>query len=197
MKRRKVFGIGLGKTGTTTLGACLQQLGYRHFGWHEGFAERVHALGADEAFRVADAHDSFDDFPWPWLYRELDVRYPDARFVLTVRRDAESWFRSLAAHARRVGPTAERRIAFGCDRPEAHREHVIARYQAHNRAARDYFAGRPEKLLEVCWESGSGWRELCAFLDEPVPDRPLPHANPRPAWPLVRLLARLTGASRR
>ena len=28
MKDRKVFGIGMDKTGTTTLEACLEQLGY-------------------------------------------------------------------------------------------------------------------------------------------------------------------------
>ena len=41
-----------------------------------------------EALAIADRHESFDDWPWPALYREMDDRYPDALFVLTVRRVA-------------------------------------------------------------------------------------------------------------
>ena len=35
----------------------------------------------------------------------------------------------------------------------------------------------PERLL--VWEVGEGWEPLCEFLDVPVPDEPLPHANDR------------------
>ena len=35
----------------------------------------------------------------------------------------------------------------------------------------------PERLL--VWEVGEGWEPLCEFLDVPVPDGPLPHANDR------------------
>jgi hypothetical protein len=35
----------------------------------------------------------------------------------------------------------------------------------------------PERLL--VWEVGEGWGPLCEFLDVPVPDEPLPHANDR------------------
>jgi hypothetical protein len=42
---------------------------------------------------------------------------------------------------------------------------------------RAYFAGRPDDLLEVCWEAGDGWKELASFLGQPVPALPFPHLN--------------------
>ena len=40
--------------------------------------------------------------------------------------------------------------------------------------------GPAERLL--VWEVGEGWEPLCEFLDAPVPERPLPHANERDAF---------------
>lgn len=187
----KVFCVGLSKTGTKTLARCLEILGYDHFGWREGLTERVLTGSVEEAFEIADSHESFDDWPWPALYLELDERYPDARFILTVRRDVDTWFRSLVAHADRVGPTAERRLTFGCDHPEDDEKEVKRLYERHNREVRSHFRDRPGKLVELCWEAGSGWEDLCGFLGEPVPAVSLPHENrtPRPT-----LLSRLRKA---
>jgi hypothetical protein len=32
-------------------------------------------------------------------------------------------------------------------------------------------------LLEICWEKGHGWKELCAFLGKDIPKIALPHEN--------------------
>jgi hypothetical protein len=43
-------------------------------------------------------------------------------------------------------------------------------------------ADKPGRLLEVCWETGDGRKELCGFLRHPMPDLPFPHGNQgRPA----------------
>ena len=71
----KVFGIGLNKTGTTTLASCLIELGYRHMsvrrdllvGWFNGNLEPL--------FQVCDEYDSFEDWPYPLAYKELFYRY--------------------------------------------------------------------------------------------------------------------------
>ncbi len=128
---------------------------------------------------VAERYDSFEDWPWPLIYRQLDERFPDARFILTLRKDPETWLRSLLSHARRTGPTQARELVYGYAMPQGHEAAHLAFYNAHNKGVRAYFQGRENKLLEVCWETGSGWEELAAFLQLPVPDRPLPHANPR------------------
>jgi hypothetical protein len=51
----------------------------------------------------------------------------------------------------------------------------IAIYHRHNQDVREYFLGREDVLLEVCWEEGDGWDEVCTFLNKSTPDQPLPH----------------------
>lgn len=178
----KVVGIGLNKTGTKTLGDCLKAWGLRHLSfsaeafdqWVRGDVEAVLALAA--------GHDSFEDWPWPLLYRELDQRFPGSRFILTRRRSAQVWFDSICGHAERTGPTRFRERVYGHAMPQGHAERYIAVYDAHLQAVRRHFADRPGDLLEVCWEEGDGWERLGAFLGRtPPPGMPFPHKNKAPA----------------
>lgn len=197
----KVFGVGYHKTGTTTLRACLEELGFSHVGYRRDLLRKVERGETDEVVAVMDRYDSCQDWPWALLFRELDRRYPDARFVLTTRRDSATWLDSLRKHAARKGPSEARRIVYGHAMPDGAEALHVERYEAHNRAVREWFADRPDRLLEVCWETGSGWAELCGFLGRPVPDAPLPHRNARPGpWQRAarggrRLLRRLRRGS--
>ena len=97
---QKVFGIGLNKTGTTTLGTCLERLGYDHVSCRADLLADWRAGRKDTVFAVTDAHQSFEDWPWPLMYRDLSARYgTDAKFILTLRRSPEVWLRSLKMHA--------------------------------------------------------------------------------------------------
>ena len=173
----KIFGIGLNKTGTTTLGVCFKHFGYRHTTSNLELTQCVERGELEPVFAHADQYDSFEDWPWPLIYRELDERYPGSKFVLTTRRDGEAWVNSLKRHALLTGPTEFRRIAYGHTMPDGHEAEHIALYERHNQEVRDYFRDRPDDFLEVCWETGSGWAEICAFLGEEVPDLPVPHTN--------------------
>lgn len=177
MMTTKVFGIGLNKTGTTTLAECLKYFGYRHTSSNLELTRLVARQDLDPVFRFAEAYDSFEDWPWPLIYRELDVRFPGSRFVLTTRSSPDVWLHSLKKHALLTGPTEFREIAYGFATPDGHDAEHIRRYEQHNAGVRRYFAGRPHDLLEVCWETGSGWSELAGFLGHSTPDLPLPHAN--------------------
>lgn len=166
--RTKVFGIGLMKTGTTTLGSCFQSMGYRHFSYFPKLIRQNHKGEFDATWDVVDRFESFEDHPWPSHYQEIERRYPDAKFVLTVRKDSETWYGSLTNHARRMGPTAERRLIFGYGWPLNRRDEHISFYEEHNQAVIDYFEDRPEKLLVVCWEDGSTWQDVAEFLGTTV-----------------------------
>jgi hypothetical protein len=167
--RPKVFGVGLMKTGTTTLGGCLTTLGYRHRPYYPKLIRQRYHGDEGALWDVAARYESFEDHPWPDIFRELDDRFPDARFILTVRRDSATWFRSLEQHAKRMGPTAERLIIFGYGWPGRKRAEHIEHYEAHNDAVRAHFADRPDRLLEVCWETGSTWEDVAAFLGHELP----------------------------
>ena len=184
---RKVIGVGYNKTGTTTLGTCLEMLGSERHTSISRDALLLHYVGErDAVLRLMDYYTSFEDWPWPLLFREAYARFPDARFVLTTRADEDTWFKSLASHAERGklrGKPNIRRYVYGHDNPWEDRDHHIAAYRAHNEAVRAFFADKPDSLLEVCWERGDGWGELCGFLGVPVPDVPFPHLNRKPPPP--------------
>ena len=177
----KVIGVGFHKTGTKTLAACLETLGFRNRSLdREAFA--LWRLGEVEAvLAMMELADSFEDWPWPFLYREASERFPDARFVLTTRRDEATWLESLALHVERHGRTSfnYRKYIYGVDDPRAEPQRFLEVYRAHNAAVRTYFADRPGRLPEIRWEDGLGWAPLCRFLGQPVPDVPLPHLNRR------------------
>ena len=174
----KVVGIGLNKTGTKTLQSFFVQWGFRN---------RTYDLDAFERYRRGDIEglldemedfDSFEDWPWPLFYRDIDERFPDARFILTRRRDADRWYRSLCNMAIRRGPFTDfEQHIYGYAMPQGHRAEHIAFYEDHNREVREYFADRPGKLLEVCWEEGSTGDDVADFLGQPRPEAPDGHVN--------------------
>ncbi len=176
--KRKVFGVGLNKTGTTTLGACLAQLGFDHVEYARELAQAYVEGRMEPLWDAADRHESFEDWPWPFLWRELAARYPDARFVLTVRRSPEVWLASLIRHAYCLEPDDQLdRMYYGYRFPDNARREYLAFYERHNREVREALG---ERCRVLCWETGDGWAELCDFLELEAPEAPFPHANP--AW---------------
>lgn len=176
-KQEKIICVGLGKTGTTSFGKAMDILGYKHcyvgsvgvaFGHENGHMWPIH--------RSLSKYDSFDDFPWPYLYEMISAKYPRAKFVLTRRSSADAWLRSLQKHYCRAGPTYDNMAYYGYYSPYQNPEHHLDLYRNHNERVRKFFAGRPN-FVELCWEEGHGWEELCGFLGKNVPDDPFPRAN--------------------
>ncbi len=176
-KRPRVFGIGWQKTGTKSLRCALTRLGYKVHPWKLGLVARWHEGNIAPILRSAADGEAFDDFPWPLVFRELDRAFPDARFILTTRRDDATWLASAQKHmARRrwVGHY----LIYGSYDAYADPEVFLRRYREHNAAVRAYFADRPGKLLDICFERGEQWTPLCAFLGVAgVPSEPFPHQN--------------------
>ena len=173
----KVVGIGLNKTGTKTLGACLRHWGFRHRSCdYEAFQLWRHGR-IDDLLRSMEQYDSFEDWPWPLVYRDIDRAFAGTKFILTRRATAETWFASLCRHATRKGPSEYRASIYGHDMPHDRKTEHVAVYERHNRSVRAYFHDRPDQLLEVSWEEGDGWDLLARFLGLAVPRIPFPHAN--------------------
>lgn len=175
----KIIGVGLNRTGTKTLRRYLLGWGFRHRSYDLDAFARFRRGEIAELLDEMDSHDSFEDWPWPLLYREIDARFPDARFVLTTRKSPEVWFRSLCNLAVRMGPLDDfERHIYGYAMPQGHREEHVRYYLAHNLAVREHFADRPRKLLEICWEDGTDCvGRLADFVGREKPaERPV-HAN--------------------
>jgi hypothetical protein len=174
----KVIGLGYSKTGTTTLRECFRVFDIPFIGFEVELTRQVVGGNPGPSLAALAAYDAAANWPWPLIYREIDAAYPGSRFILTVRRDGPTWLRSLISQAKKKPRGEYREWVYGHGDPVGHEDELIARYESHNEAVRRHFADRPEQFLEVCWETGSGWRELCEFLERPIPAIPFPRANP-------------------
>ena len=175
----KVFGIGLNRTGTSTLGACLKHFGLNHISMDRNSFEKYKKRDFGSLFETIEKFDSFEDWPWALIYKEVDEKFPYCKFILTARKTPETWFKSLCRHADFTGPTEYRKHIYGFAMPHKHKQHHLDFYNKHISDVTDYFKNRPEKLLIICWENGDGWEKLSSFLGFEHPDFPLPHLNKR------------------
>ena len=162
----KIFGIGLHKTGTTTLARMMERMGYMNYGFDRYFMRLMFEGNFDPVWSWIAPWQSFQDIPWPLFYRELDQKYPGSKFILTLR-DEEKWWNSLVNHfGGRI--TEANHLIFGFADVVGHKEEVLKMYRNHNREVQEYFADRPDDLLVVNWED-QGISEVCHFLGRPVP----------------------------
>lgn len=178
-KLHKVIGIGFHKTGTTTLGDCLRILGYQHISASRKAFMAYHQNRMDKVLKMMENYDSFEDWPWPFVYKEAYIRFPGSKFILTRRTNAEVWFNSLNKHVESGAGEGfhYRKYIYGYDKPSDNQELHINKYKEHNESVRQFFADKREQFLEVCWEEGDSWEKLCSFLGELEPNTPFPHSN--------------------
>jgi hypothetical protein len=183
VKATKIVGIGLPKTGTTSLGYCFRRLGFKHRTYDMHLAAEVKQNRLENTLAEAAKFEAFEDWPWFSIYRDLDQAFPNSKFILTLRKDTETYVNSLKGHHDREGirrpdfvkpPWWE--IVFEVEPSDWDYEKSAQRYERHNREVLQYFDGRVGKdLLVVCWENGDGWDKLCSFLNKRTPDEPFPH----------------------
>ncbi len=106
--RPKVFGIGLSRTGTTSLTHALTIMDYRtnHFPHDDEFRREVTDYleqGGDRLeLSVLNEYDALTDLPICCIYEGLDRAYPGSKFILTVR-DKETWLASAQRLWEQVG----------------------------------------------------------------------------------------------
>ncbi|KAL6074079.1 Sulfotransferase family protein [Balamuthia mandrillaris] len=167
-----VFGLGLSKTGTTSLTAALKELGIRC--WHTPMettedllfmttADKVSPLSVD-IVRRWDSSRAVTDTPVPYYFEELLLMYPNAKFILTVR-DAAAWWRSWKAHMERHPQPIQfsnvtRVLHYGSRWPNEYSS--IKAFLRHNRLVQTIIP--PEQLLVMDVAKGDGYNKLCAFL---------------------------------
>ena len=194
----EIIGPGFGRTGTRSLKAALEALGFAP-------CHHMQTLFADPAQRacwrtVADGgavdwrevfagFRSQIDWPGAHVWRELIEAFPEARVVFSTR-PAEAWWTSYSrtvGKLRRLYPTLpvaagvaetldimkQVMIRRGIDPEMGDREAAIAAFD--RQLAEVRAAVPPERLL--VFAVGDGWAPLCDFLGVPVPETPFPRMN--------------------
>jgi len=196
----KVIGAGFGRTGTLSMKAALERLGYvkcHHMLEVFQSSEQLRlwdkiGKGAEPRWeQVFEGFEAAVDFPSAAYWRELAEAYPDAKVILTTR-SFESWYKSASETIWAVSATMPKWIkalvpkARTIDRMVNNtvwsrvfqgrfEDYEYARkvFEEHEAAVKATIP--PERLLE--FSPKEGWGPLCAFLGKPVPDEPFPHVN--------------------
>jgi len=176
----KIFGIGLSKTGTTSLAEALKILGFKT----KDYPGLVHYIPGDLSTLDAGILEEFDaltDTPIPSLYQELDAKYPDAKFILTIR-DREGWLKSCKKQFNHKladkQNEAHNRLFMDLYGSTVYDEEGFAKgYDNYVEAVKSHFRERPGKLLIMDVANGDGWEKLCPFLNKVQPGIPFPKAN--------------------
>jgi 3'-phosphoadenosine 5'-phosphosulfate (PAPS) 3'-phosphatase len=176
----KIFGIGLSKTGTTSLANALTLLRYKT---RDNLGASKYAAGdlSSIDLEIVNAHEALTDTPIPSFYRELDAAYPGSKFILTVR-DSNGWLASCRKQFTQRGAEqqteAHKRLFIDLYGSDVFNEEGFVRgYRSYVEGVRQYFRNRPDDLLIIDITAGEGWGKLCRFLGRPVPDIPFPKAN--------------------
>jgi hypothetical protein len=182
--QQKIFGIGFHKTGTTSLALALKILGYRT---NRGLDELRNTWGLKRCVKLLEEKDyelyldfikDYDatlDNPWYLLFRELDERFPNSKFILTYR-NPEQWIKSCSHYFEGTKNILHQYI-YGNMEIKGNEDLYLKRYVQHIEAVKTYFKNRPNDLLISNWEGGDGWTELCSFLNVPIIQLPFPHLN--------------------
>jgi len=173
----RYFGIGLQRTGTTSLHEAAQILGLRS-------APMSIALFYNLNDPIIHQYELFSDNPIPLLYPELDNRYPHSKFILTTR-PVDDWLKSvqwlfevgittLPSNLRQAGDDIHQQF-YG--RTTFDTDHFCAFWHNYHAQISTYFQNRPQDLLIIDFTRGDGWEQLCSFLGLPIPSTPFPHRN--------------------
>lgn len=202
--KTKYFCIGRNKTGTTSLKAAFEALGYP-----VGNQRKAEILTGkfyfDGNFQpildYCKTAQVFQDVPfsYPETYKYLDKAYPGSKFILTVRDDAEQWYRSITRfHAKMFGkngriPTVEDlksaqyvwpgfmynviRVHGTNDVSPYDKDIMISHYEKYNCEVIDYFKERPEDFLVINVAEQGAYQKFVDFLGVDSPFKDFPWKN--------------------
>jgi Sulfotransferase domain len=205
----KIIGAGFGRTGTLSLKAALEELGFGPcYHMTEVFGNPGHIaywVAATEG-KPVDWKDFLNNYQatvdWPAcaFYKELMRVYPDAKVLLTVR-NPESWYESVRSTIYQVSRRATgspftvfiASLQFP-DRLKVGRMVNALVWQGtfdgkfedkeyalavFQRHIEEVKKNVPTEKLLI-YDVKQGWEPLCAFLGVDIPaDKPFPHLNER------------------
>ena len=197
----KVFGAGFGRTGTMSLKFALEKLGIgpcyhmREVVSRPSHIKLWYDISCGEEYpnwnRLFSGFNSAVDFPVCLFYKQLINKFPDAKFILTLR-DFDTWYISTANTIYKVpsilpdwfkGLVYPIRIFIAMQvnliwvglfkNNFSDRESTKLIYYEHIESVKKIIP--TDKLL--IYNVKEGWGPLCEFLDVEVPGIPFPKVN--------------------
>ncbi|HSH03679.1 MAG TPA: sulfotransferase [Anaerolineae bacterium] len=189
-KERKVFGIGLSRTGTKSLSQALELVDWLVIHNPADITTYRELSGGNYRLTLLDEHgfDGMMDIAAAPFFAQLDKAYPGSKFILTVR-ERESWLDAMERHwdgkmvyGMMVGQETKlsmrrflRAATYGTYQFD--RERMGWAYDRHHEMVYNYFRERPDDLLVLNVTEGEGWEKVCPFLGIPLVEAPFPHVK--------------------
>ena len=192
----EIIGAGFGRTGTYSLKAALERLG---FGPCHHMSEVISDPSQIQLWSdVLDGRSAYDrifagfraavDFPVAAYWQDVLAANPSAKVILS-HRDAEDWYGSFSQtilplildrdawpeNAKPWFEMIEKVIIGKALNGSTDRERILAAYRANETAVRDLEARGDALVFSV----RDGWEPLCRFLGVPEPQEPFPKTNAR------------------
>lgn len=168
----KIFGLGLSRTGTTSLTSALTDVGFRIVHYPQNKKQLF-----------STANDGATDIPVIYYYKELDQAFPNSKFIYTTR-DRDDWVNSMSRYLPRKKTwktndwTIQHRVsAYG--RADFDRADFTARFDEYDVEIREYFKGREQDLLVLNIFNNPTVKDLYKFLGVTGRDSSIlfPHKN--------------------
>ena len=135
--------------------------------------------------------DACQDCPWNLLYKELYMKFPNGKFILTVR-DENDWLKSVVNH---FGTTHRdlREYAYGkgAGFPVGNESIYLERFRKHNEDVIEFFKDKSDQLLVLNVADKDAYQQLCSFLEKLLIEGPFPRKNVRRLNLTDRILNRI------
>ena len=105
--KTKIFCVGYNKTGTTSLGASLKQIGFNvapQIPQEKQLTATLRNGNTAPFIEFCNKYDAFQDLPFSYgnTYVQADCLFPGSKFILSIR-NSEEWYESLVNFHLRLG----------------------------------------------------------------------------------------------
>lgn len=186
LKMKKIFCIGLNKTGTSSLHKAFQILNIKSVHFIDDKGNNIkdiiinNYLAQNDILKDLENYDAFSDWDrTPYaisIFKEFDKQYPNSKFIVN-SRDIKSWLDSREKHVRK---NKERKKKYPNEDIVWLEIDIKAwknEYETHYNEVYSYFKDREKDLLKFDVTKGDGWEKLCPFLGFPILKIPFPKQN--------------------
>lgn len=199
---QKTFIIGLNKTGTTSLKALFEFLGYV-IGDQVAGEKLIRDYARQDFKRILELCDTaevFQDIPFslPGTYKVIYENYPNAKYILSERDSAEQWYRSITRFHKKIVNNGEpidaehlknhfyrwkgylfesQQIAYGATEETLYDEDLYkSSYRNHNADVKEFFKGK-DNFICINLSAEDAEQKLADFLSVRPAEIRIPHEN--------------------
>jgi len=192
-RQEKIFCIGFNKTGTTSIEKVLEDFNI-NIG-NQRKAELLLDNWNERDFKAIENYvksaSAFQDIPFslPYTFIALHQKFPNAKFILSIRDDADQWYNSIVNFHSKLWsngtdvPTvynlknaeycykgyAYNYMKFVYNTPDDdlyNKEMLVQTYNNHINTVKDFFRSKSKKLIIINTSIKNDYFRLCDFLNE-------------------------------